>query len=147
MPESPRWLATQGLDDKAVKALLRIARYNKVHPPPEREDLLECVRKCHLLGGQSIDSNDGDSSECTQPSKLSPNPGTGGESSEKKNRWILTRVTNAATNFSTLVKTPELRRISFVMWTLFVATAFVYYGFAFSSNNLTTSPYLIVSLG
>lgn len=172
-PESPRWLASHGRDEEAVNALEKIAHFNKIVPKPERVDLLKCVRQCYLHSLDESTSGNNENEEhanaeleCKQ-SMLPTTTTTGNSNNSQENgeHWknkctntrvnkqqpkkigIFKRITSTVKNYSELVRTPQLRRISFVMWILFVAVAFVYYGFAFSSGNLTTSPYLLVSLG
>lgn len=140
-------------------------------PKPERVDLLKCVRQCYLHSLDESTSGNNENEEhanaeleCKQSmlptttTTTSNNPQENGEhwknkcantrvNKQSKQIGILKRITSTVKNYSELVRTPQLRRISFVMWILFVAVAFVYYGFAFSSGNLTTSPYLLVSLG
>jgi len=49
-------------------------------------------------------------------------------------------------SFKCLLSTREGIKRTLTIWALFVIVAFVYYGFAFSTN-LTSDPYLLVALG
>lgn len=50
-------------------------------------------------------------------------------------------------NYVNLVKTPELRRRSLLMWSLFISVTLVYYGISFASPSLSDDPFLVVFLG
>lgn len=49
-------------------------------------------------------------------------------------------------NFKKLMHTAEIRKRTFVFWKIFLTSAMVYYGIAFS-GNLTSDPFLLVFLG
>ncbi|CAL8128173.1 unnamed protein product [Orchesella dallaii] len=150
LPESPRWLASKGRDEEAIKALERMARING-KPKPSRALLLKAVQHCHQ---DPLDHQDESGSMMMPP--ISPeqngNENEKDEASQvktntrKKSEPIFSQLLGLFTNFKSLLSTKELRKISFTVWALFMAVAFVYYGFAFSTN-LTTNPYLLVSVG
>jgi hypothetical protein len=107
-----------GRDEEAVKALQNIAKVNgKVIQ--DKSQLLIAIQSCHK---HHADNNTQD------------------ETNFKRN------LRNILYNFKSLVDTREGLKRTLTVWTLFIACAFVYYGFAFSTN-LTSNPYLLVALG
>jgi hypothetical protein len=120
-PESPRWLATTGNEEKAIKALRIVARRNGRQEPKD-SDLISILRSCHHRHGHQQHDKSFHSLSFSQKLK------------------------GIALNFKSLLDTREAFKLTLTIWALFNIVAFVYYGFAFSTN-LTSDPYLLVALG
>jgi hypothetical protein len=120
-PESPRWLATTGNEEEAIKALRIVARRNGRQEPKD-SDLIPILRCCHHPHGHH--QHDQSFHSPSFPQKLK----------------------GIALNFKSLLDTRETFKLTLTIWALFNIVAFVYYGFAFSTN-LTSDPYLMVALG
>lgn len=118
-PESPRWSASMGRDKQAVKALEKIARINgKIKP--DAEQLLHVIQSCHKHHTE--------------------------ESSEDGGCLNFGKLKSIASNIKSLLDSREGCKRTLTVWLLFLIVAFVYYGFAFSTN-LTSNPYLLVAIG
>ncbi|KAI0229437.1 Organic cation transporter protein [Lamellibrachia satsuma] len=91
IPESARWLVSQGRDDEATEILEKAARFNK---------------------------------------KTLPNP----LDLHENRQW--TKIEDKTTNPSllNLLKTPNLRKITIVMWSAWFVTSMVYYGLSLGVN-------------
>jgi hypothetical protein len=118
-PESPRWLATTGNEEEAIKALRIVARRNGRQEPKD-SDLIPILRSCHHRHAHDQSLH---------------NPPTFSQ-----------KLKGIALNFKSLLDTREAFKLTITIWALFNIVAFVYYGFAFSTN-LTSDPYLLVALG
>jgi len=101
---------------------------------PSREELLEIIRPCH------------------EPQKIPRNQNEDFEASDSQKQEVTfaekfkERFNGVAENFKNLTKTAEIRKRSFVFWTMFLIVSMVYYGIIFS-GNLASDPFLIVFLG
>jgi hypothetical protein len=49
-------------------------------------------------------------------------------------------------NYWKLLETPELRKRTLLIWTLFITVDLVYYGVVFDSATLTSDPFMLVFL-
>ncbi|XP_042219669.1 organic cation transporter protein-like [Homarus americanus] len=117
LPESPRWLASQGRVQDALVILKDIARTNKKKLPSDQQ-ILRLISRVH--------DKEVESSTETQPTK-----------------WY-SGIVNTVCAQMTLVRTPVIRRrclISFFLW--FVAAS-VYYGLIFSGTNIKADPFLMI---
>jgi OCT family organic cation transporter-like MFS transporter 4/5 len=132
LAESPRWLASRGREEEAVEVLTKIAKING-KTKPHRLELMVILEACKDDEGR---------------------PKRGNESGEIKAVEVLSACTNAlktvksiCTNYVNLVRTPELRKRSFILWTIFSSVSLVYYGVTFDSARLSSDPFFVVFLG
>jgi len=123
-PESPRWLASTGQDERALEAIQKIAKTNGKEVP-KRSDVISILESCHKHD--------------TQEEEQDGNVKSSSARVRQKAGEILM-------SFKCLLSTREGCKRTLTIWALFVIVAFVYYGFAFSTN-LTSDPYLLVALG
>jgi len=111
----------KGRQDEALTILNRIARINR-KPKPHKLEIMVILDSCK----DDRISNQADAS----PLKV-----------------ILRTFKNIGIGYVNLVRTPELRRRSFLLWFLFIGVTLVYYGLAFNSALLTSDPFIMVFLG
>jgi len=167
LPDSPRWLATHGKTEKAIECLYKVAKVNRL-PKPKHQDLVEIIKTCHddteLQRRYSIrvgtDPPKATSSSGFKPGHESDDEARVKITEAKRNEPVSTTSDNFSRliqtlhkwlkgfvkNFKSLMQTAEIRKRSFVFWTIFMVVAMVYYGIVFS-GNLTSDPYLLFFLG
>jgi len=126
LPESPRWLASNGHVEQAIQALEKIARVNRF-PKPDRAKLMEIVEEC---------SNE---KEIANYLNLVQNNASSSHTHSVFNSLLQ--------NFKALMSTKKNCKKTIALWVLFLAVSFVYYGFAFSTTSLMSDPFLVVSIG
>ncbi|CAL8128169.1 unnamed protein product [Orchesella dallaii] len=170
LPESPRWLATHGKSEEAIECLYKMAKVNRL-PKPKHDDLVQIVKTCTdetelqrrysliVTGDQKagsslrIDKSGAYADDVGENKEqvLSSSSSTSNTTSSPNNlsrflQMIRKWLKGFVRNFKNLMKTAEIRKRSFVFWTIFMVVAMVYYGIVFS-GNLTSDPYLLVFLG
>lgn len=132
LPESARWLAVTGQSEKSLEQLVKVAAWNKKDVNPE--ELMQIVRSC-----------------CEQRFATFT---IASEGSERKKSWITSSlgklcrtIRKTVSLYLSLVATPEIRKRTILIWSLFICVDLVYYGVVFDSATLTEDPYLMVFLG
>jgi hypothetical protein len=108
-----------------VKALKKMAKMNGKREP-KTSDLVPILQSCHKHHSRGTE----DERNSNPPSTTS----------------FSNKVKGIAINIKSLVDTREACKRTLTIWALFIIVAFVYYGFAFSTN-LTSNPYILVALG
>lgn len=111
-----------GRYEEAVVILNRIARINR-KPKPHRLELNVILESCK---NERI---------------------AGGRSNESSLQLIWRTVKNVGIGYVSLVRTPELRRRSFLLWLIIIAVNTVYYGLSFGTAFITSDPFFLVFLG
>merc|ERR1719507_1723656 len=117
VPESPRWLVSQGRDDEALKILKDGAKYNKATLPPDDQikDLMRRIRE-----QEETEAVADQSAEKTTKEKLY----------------------EAFKELIVLLETPEMRKRTLNIFYSWLIVAMVYYGLSFNSKNLGGDRYV-----
>lgn len=98
----------------------KIAKRNR-KPKPDKTKLLTILQSCHKHHVNNAEDEEG------------------------KSKFVA-KLRSILSNVKALLDTKEGCRRTLTTWILFIVVAFVYYGFAFSTN-LTSNPYLLVTIG
>ncbi|RXG61112.1 Organic cation transporter protein [Armadillidium vulgare] len=120
--ESPRWLIVRGFHKKALKVLRRAEKANKVTLPSDEELLLKM---------REIEKNSLSESKNEENTPKLP---------EESKRIVF--IKELITRIIILYRTPELRRRTFLMYTVFIVSSTVYYGLSLSAVNFKLNPFL-----
>ncbi|XP_047494622.1 organic cation transporter protein-like isoform X2 [Penaeus chinensis] len=131
LPESPRWLASKGRTQEALKIMKSIAKTNgKILPSDE-----------HMLALISRGREHGQTKpeEADNPAGQTGEGGAGGEAS-----GCFSGLAAMAKNQFTLVRTPVMRRRSLISFFEWFVGASVYYGLIFSGSNIKADPFLMI---
>merc|ERR1719507_125041 len=117
VPESPRWLVSQGRDDEALKILKDGAKYNKATLPPD-EQILDLMRRIR---------------------EQEETEAVADQSAEKSTKE---KLYEAFKELIVLLETPEMRKRTLNVFYSWLVVAMVYYGLSFNSKNLGADRYV-----
>ncbi|KAG7153824.1 Organic cation transporter protein-like 15, partial [Homarus americanus] len=123
LPDSPRWLITEGRFEEALKIMTKIANVNR-KPLPSDPVVLAAMENIVKQGTHEK-----------------------GEELTDREATIMSRFLAVIKQVVILLTIRQLRLRTLVVFFCWFAASMVYYGIALNATNLSTDPYLYIFLG